>query len=367
MEYYITSPMLFAAACLTYIVTGVICGFVRWSHMCRPYDENGDYYYPARKQVSFFFTAVVLQFPYLLNPISTDAQLYARIFGILFYPLCFSSMFRSYFRKENFLYSKLSVFGYFLVFSTLSVFVLVCLIGDGNVFAGYAKPILWVVAAISVVITIKFTLVCKWLKKRIDAFNRDNYSDEKDFPYSFAKSVLPLPFIVIVLMAVLFITGNPWIKFAIDLIIAVWMVIFLTRILHPNFKPAAEEKAKEILAADTDNSDTISEANDSEARQMVLDILTHKFKNPHLQKSELLEAVPKGMKGAANRFVLEIGYYNLVNMFRLRYANLYLEAHPAATQDEIASVAGFSTRYALYRARKNVESIDMEIVQNVSI
>lgn len=265
------------------------------------------------------------------------------------------------------MYSKLSTFGFFLVFSTFAAFILVCLLGDGNVLTEYTKPILWAAAAISIVITIKFTLVCKWLKQRIDSFNRDNYSDEEDFPYSFARRVLPLPFIVILMMVVLFAFGNQWIKFAIDLILSVWMVLFLVRILHPNFKPAAEEKAKELLAADTESCDTEIEANDAEARQMVLKILANKFKNPHLQKSELLEAVPKGMKGLANKFILDVGYYNLVNMFRLRYANLYLEAHPAATQDEIASVAGFSTRYALYRARKNVEAIDMEIVQNVSI
>lgn len=40
---------MFAGAGLVFIVTGLICGFVRFRHMCRPFSEREEYFYPARK------------------------------------------------------------------------------------------------------------------------------------------------------------------------------------------------------------------------------------------------------------------------------------------------------------------------------
>ena len=45
----------YSLACYTYILSGVICAIVRWFHMCRPFDQRSDYFYPARRQVTFFY------------------------------------------------------------------------------------------------------------------------------------------------------------------------------------------------------------------------------------------------------------------------------------------------------------------------
>ena len=71
--------------------------------------------------------------------------------------------------------------------------------------------------------------------------------------------------------------------------------------------------------------------------------------------------------GKASHFVAGVGYYYLVNMFRLEYARLYKEAHPNAKQEEIAEEAGFSSRTAYYKAKKYVGEIDPEIVKGVSL
>lgn len=60
------SPDIFyALACFTYIIVGITCGIIRWCHMCHPYDKQADFFYPARRQVTFYFAATVLQFPYI--------------------------------------------------------------------------------------------------------------------------------------------------------------------------------------------------------------------------------------------------------------------------------------------------------------
>ena len=74
-----------------------------------------------------------------------------------------------------------------------------------------------------------------------------------------------------------------------------------------------------------------------------------------------------GKMNRASKFISSIGYYNLVNMFRLEYARLYKEAHPDAKQEEIALASGFVSRTAFYKAKRNVTEIDGKLTQGVKI
>lgn len=81
----------------------------------------------------------------------------------------------------------------------------------------------------------------------------------------------------------------------------------------------------------------------------------------------MLSEIPKGKVNAASKYITQLGYYNLVNMFRLQHAALYKEARPAAKQEEIAEESGFSSRTAYYKARKSVAAIDDKIVKSVKL
>ena len=65
---------------------------------------------------------------------------------------------------------------------------------------------------------------------------------------------------------------------------------------------------------------------DEEAKRQVLDIILRRFKEQHLQKKDILAEVDKGRMAPASRFIASVGYYNLINMFRLEYARQYSEA-----------------------------------------
>lgn len=126
------------------------------------------------------------------------------------------------------------------------------------------------------------------------------------------------------------------------------------------------------IRKETDTDDTITPATPTslyseEAKAMVLAIILRKFREPHLLKTEVLADVDNGMTAQASRFIAEVGYYNLINMFRLRYATLYKQQHPQAKQVEVAEQSGYISDQALSRAKKNVTSIDMDMVKNVKI
>ena len=126
------------------------------------------------------------------------------------------------------------------------------------------------------------------------------------------------------------------------------------------------------IRKETDTDDTITTTTPTslyseEAKAMVLAIILRKFREPHLLKTEVLADVDNGMTAQASRFIAEVGYYNLINMFRLRYATLYKQQHPQAKQVEVAEQSGYISDQALSRAKKNVTSIDMDMVKNVTI
>ena len=82
MNIFSTDYMLYADACLAYMVTAVVCAVIRWRHMCHPYDEQADYFYPARRQVTFF---------YAVSPMH-----YIRRNSNICIPLCFTMLFARY-------------------------------------------------------------------------------------------------------------------------------------------------------------------------------------------------------------------------------------------------------------------------------
>lgn len=347
---------MFAGAGLVFIVTGLICGFVRFRHCCRPFSEHEEYFYPARKQVAVFYAAVALSFPYILAPEDPAVWTYVRIWGIVCYPTGFALLVRRYF--DSFGDGHKVLWGVFLGVPTLFVMTLLAMLfaGGAGWIAGHSRELCIAAGALSFVLTCVMAGVLACLKRMIDHFNTENYSNEEDFPYSFARMMVVMPFAWVAGMWAVFLSGNHWVKFAVDILASLWMVYFLCIILHPQRvkSPKAIDETTRLLERESEE-----EIKEIKGRR--------RFREPHLLKSEVLLDVGNGDMGKASSFISGVGYYNLVNMFRLEYARLYKEAHPNAKQEEIAEEAGFSSRTAYYKAKKYVGEIDPEIVKGVSL
>lgn len=174
--------------------------------------------------------------------------------------------------------------------------------------------------------------------------------------------MLYLPLFWIALMWAVFVSDSRWCKLAVDLITSAAMIYMLCIILHPQtavYKQTGARPGKRRQQGH--RHDRFAVGNE------VLSIILRRYREPHLQKSEVLSEIPKGKVNAASKYITQLGYYNLVNMFRLQHAALYKEAHPAAKQEEIAEESGFSSRTAYYKARKSVAAIDDKIVKCVKL
>lgn len=317
--------------------------------------------------------------------------------------------------------------------------------------AAHSSAVLMGGAAFGAVLTAILIGVLVWLRNRMERYNTDNYSDEEDFPYNFAKVIAYAPLAWMAAMWAVFFSGDQWLIFAVDILATLGLVGFLCVILYPQ-KTALplDDKGLRMDLSDADgiglgsaeavgcisnadgigadlsdavgiNADLCGGLNggpvrgssvdgatdgmdvgglDNPARQsggsleseqgnwgnvgadfgnmnsqeeyervkkLVIDVVRRRFREPHLLKSDVLMEIGSGDICRASRFIVSVGYYNLVNMFRLEYARLYKAKHPRAKQDEIAVEAGFSSRTSYYKAKKRVGEVDYTIVSGVEL
>lgn len=391
MKYTGIQDILFADACLVFIVTGIICAVVRWFHMCRPYDREEKYFYPVRRLVALGYLSMALfEIPYFLAPSDPATVIYVGIAGILFYPMCFASLFGKYFSTQHL--NKIHNSAYVIATLALIVSLLITLVAGGGDWMVANKAWLKCAAGLtSLALTCILLKTTRRLNKRIDEYHLQNFSDEGDFPYRFAEKTLWMPLAWVAVVWAIFITGNGVVKLVIDLVLSVSMLMFLLLILHPQRLLPTEAVRKEgnrldnitdeLMHEALDEAEDIEEyesgitdaygtdelAYDEEAKRQVLEIILRRFKEQHLQKKEVLAEVDKGKIAPASRFIASVGYYNLINMFRLEYARQYSEANPMVKQSAVAEASGFSSGSSFSKAKKNVTSIDRDFVSGVHL
>lgn len=387
--------LFYSDSSLVFIVCCLVCAAVRWFHICGPYQSQEKLFYPARKQVTVAFLMMgLLQVPYWLNPSDPGAIIYITLANLILYPVCFADLFEVYFRIKAF--NKLIYRGASLLAGlVLAALFLLAVIGgtssfsapSGSILATHAQAALAAGAVFALLLDILFLSIVLRIRHIIDNFHLQNYSDDKDFPLAFARKIFWLPFIWIIFIWVIYFTGNMTIKAISDLIFSVMMVGFLCLILHPQRYLGSEQKGAflkgsnemineqfENLGLSFEEIEQRSDAADSwaedqidpEAKAQVLEIILRRFREPHLQKNEVLAEVSKGKVTAANRYITSVGYYNLINMFRLEYSRLYTEANPMVKQSTAAKIAGFSSGSSYSKAKKSIRKIDSQIVSRLS-
>ena len=369
MNYQSVSDIFFADACLAYILAGIFCALVRWFHVCGPYSGDvADYYYPARRQLTFFYAVCILQFPYVIDPSGEATWIYVSIFGILYYPVCFALLFRRYFDRRNIYDSWRGLLFTILPLVALCVLCIVSLT-CGEWVESRWHALMIAGGAVSLLLMSYTATVSVQLKRKIDKYHYDNYSCEQDFPCKFARTVVYLPFFWFILSWVVFLTESRWVKFGVDVVMTVWMIVFLLKVLHPQrkasestgnkeddgtgasnggemWKDGGEEESGEEVFADNGEKEEIH-------RELV-EIIGRMYLNSGLLKTEVIDMMDYGKKTLAKEYIAEVGFYNFVNAFRLEHARLYREAHPQATLDHIAEESGFRDRFALNYARNKI-------------
>ena len=400
----------YSLACYTYILSGVICGVVRWFHMCHPFDRGGDFFYPARRQMTFFYTATALQLPYVLCPGDPGTWLFARSFGILYYPICFTILYHRYFQTDK-PWRQWSAVTYFVTpFLLLGGLYFIVFFHQNNLLIPY--KLTWEIAmgGVSILLSIHLFKECKWLIKKVDSYHTQNYSNESDFPFAFAKKILHLPALGLLMMWTLFILDNQMVKAYIDLFMAAWQVLFLCRILHPNKMIHSEQNKNNMDFIENENMEQIlqekelfekivqttdgqvlekapiddtsdepklitynkeklrlqmEQENWESVKDEVLTIVSKRYLEPSLKRIEVVRDVSAMNHTLAGTFITQVGFYRLVNAFRIRHYERLMESDTTANlgQEAAAELCGFKNRWGLTNARKRLKDFDYNLIE----
>lgn len=418
----------YSLACYTYILSGVICAVVRWFHMCRPFDQRSDYFYPARRQVTFFYAATALQLPYMLCPGDPGSWFFARSFGILYYPVCFALLYHRFFQMRHLWSKKLSIAYFCSPFLLLGALFVIVVFHQNDLLLPYKR--LWecIMVCVSILLTYRLVKECRWVAKKVESYHTQNYSNESDFPFTFAKNMLYLPAVWLIVMWTLFLLDNQMVKAFIDLIIAAWHVLFLCRILHPSrpvsskrsiddMKTIEDENMERILqenellekvveatdnlileepctedeadvtdeAGVTDENNETDEANERQlierngentrqriekekwesVKNEVLTIVSRRYLEPSLKRIEVIRDVSAMNHTLAGTFITQVGFYRLVNAFRVRHYERLMESDSTSNlgQEIAAEMRGFKNRWGLANARKRLKDFDYELIE----
>lgn len=424
----------YSLACYTYILSGVICAIVRWFHMCRPFDQRSDYFYPARRQVTFFYAATALQLPYMLCPGDPGSWFFARSFGILYYPVCFALLYHRFFQMRHLWSKKLSIAYFCSPFLLLGALFIIVVFHQNDLLLPYKR--LWecIMVCVSILLTYRLVKECRWVAKKVESYHTQNYSNESDFPFTFAKNMLYLPAVWLIVMWTLFLLDNQMVKAFIDLIMAAWHVLLLCRILHPSrpvsskrsiddMKTIENENMERILqenellekvvettdnlileepctedeasvtdeAGVTDEASVTDENNETDEaieRQLierngentrqriekekwesvkneVLTIVSHRYLEPSLKRIEVIRDVSAMNHTLAGTFITQVGFYRLVNAFRVRHYERLIESDSTSNlgQEIAAEMCGFKNRWGLANALKRLKDFDYELIE----
>lgn len=418
----------YSLACYTYILSGIICAIVRWFHMCRPFDQRSDYFYPARRQVTFFYAATALQLPYMLCPGDPGSWFFARSFGILYYPVCFALLYHRFFQMRHLWSKKLSIAYFCSPFLLLGALFVIVVFHQNDLLLPYKR--LWecIMVCVSILLTYRLVKECRWVAKKVESYHTQNDSNESDFPFTFAKNMLYLPAVWLIVMWTLFLLDNQMVKAFIDLIIAAWHVLFLCRILHPSrpvsskrsiddMKTIEDENMERILqenellekvveatdnlileepctedeadvtdeAGVTDENNETDEANERQlierngentrqriekekwesVKNEVLTIVSRRYLEPSLKRIEVIRDVSAMNHTLAGTFITQVGFYRLVNAFRVRHYERLMESDSTYIlgQEMAAEMCGFKNRWGLTNARKRLKDFDYELIE----
>lgn len=364
------------SATLIAIVTSVIVAIVRWFHLCHPYDQNPDYFYPSRRFVTGYFFAVLLLTPYLFHWDSPDTWLFTRCFYIIYIPSFGAVALQNYFfidiRRRIIHYCAIGLIPSILF---LPLFILAC-IGD-NYLEDYYTLVSVTAVIVSLFVLTDLTFITTNLFKRIKDFLYGEYSNEDDFPIHFAKGVVFLPLSLWTLSFIVFIADNETVLACLNIILSVVSVGILIFILHPhrtechsienttaktinNSQGSQSEKLEDIdnIQSNVEMTETMLNQIEKQIRKAVEG--QRLFLDSRFKREDLARCI------GTNRTYLSIvfrkrfsSFYSYINTLRIEYSIHYQEEHPEANNLEIAIASGFGSVRSYLRIKMLFESREL--------
>ena len=348
-------------AATVFLTTSLVVAFLRWFHMCHPFDHRPDYYYPGRPFFSAIFLNSLVLLPYVLHPESTDAWYLTHIYFLPVTLYYFSILLYTYFgnimewRKWC---GPMTVVGTPVLLCQVAALLLA--LWPGEQVGTWISPelagfMLFIPGIISTLVCLTAIVVVRiWVKR----FDEDEYSNPEDFPVPVARRWTFVVFVNLILCWAAVLLNSRVIMALIMLLFSASSVFIIISVLHPHRNSAPEEVQEPAAATETTCKRIISREKMLEIMSSIHTVVEEQqaYLEPHLTIQEVADRC-----GYSRSYIADIikseygGFFDFINSFRLNHVTLYQQEHPNATIQEAAEASGFCSRQAYYSVKSRME------------
>lgn len=380
----------YSLAALAFILSGLFFAAVRWFHVCRPYQQDPSYYFPARPLLTVFFILPAITFPYVLWPGDSDAWLLMKsYFPLTHMYICAVLMFNYFGSVKHWNKWKRSAIFMAVPLILLLVFLLFNALTHYYSWGGRSQQALVIVTIGMGIIASVFSFVSLW---KVMSWLRqlkagDFFSNPDDFPAAYAQKILFAPVFEFFVVWAVFFADSKKVMALMHLVFMVFNIWFLLTVLHskrektPTSWMTDEEPSDSALSLEKQqqepseyqvaNQELQQESSyvneqggtglpDEKVASIMKEIRAfveegRQYLNPHLTIADVASHCGYGRTYVSRVLANEMGgFFRYVNTLRLQHAQTYREEHPNATQEEVAVASGFSSRQAFYAVRRRM-------------
>lgn len=374
---YSFQDMMFCASMAVYIAVSVSIGAIRWGHKCEPYARHADYYYPAWKAVVFCYMSDLLLVPIVFMPTDTDAVLYLRMMLILASPLFCAALLFSYFGKVLKVgWWRNPVIALYIPFSIMTVTALMFTLMPGAQITGsFCTWFFCISGVLALVYLFCFVLAVIMVARAMRRFQEENYSNPDDFPRQFAKGIIWLPILHLVVSWITTSIGSITALSIGMLLLSVIGLVFLIGALAPHrtmeverlesgeFQIEAIPDLPEPQIVEPEPEPVIEEETLSQERKdEIVRIIRHHVEDEQAYLDSHLTLTSLSRTCGVNRTYLSQvvsermgGFYTYVNRCRLAHVARLKVQRPDASIEEIVTASGFGSRQSYYNVRRQLE------------
>lgn len=358
MAFVCQPTILYFAVALLHLFSVLYFAVIRWFHVCAPYRDNPDYYYPARKSLSLMCLFVLVELPYVLCPNSYVCFLTACVVLAWDYPLAATLVCGTYFKMK-------SRYAFLQVLVDVILVAQVCFACAVIFFPSfclqYSTYIIIVIATISFLLYTVLGVTCYVLYRLLRAECMDQYSDTSQFPVRMGYIALLSMLIIFVMTSLPLITQSRASLAIVQAILIVWHIVFLIRILYSQMAHQEEMKLSDGIDDTVDATPlkqneqpvTLCASQDEILCHRIEEVMEAKqlYLDAHFTAVELAEILGTNRTYLTNAIKTKYeNFYHLINSYRLNYAEDYQKQHPEVKKEQLATLSGFGSYRSYIRA-----------------
>lgn len=404
------TELIYSIACTVYVVTCLMFAAVRWFHVCPEAKEQKSYYYPDRKMATLFYAVPIILLPYILYPNSRESWLLVKgYYPLTHFYYCAILLFNYFGKVRQWERWRLSgIISSIMVFSPIIILLGIALWPGFNLTDDFENILTNIIITIGILMTaycgLSMYQVLRWVRN----YDTDSFSNPDDFPLAYARKVLFVPILhAILIWPVVLFNNHTWLA-SIQFALSVFNVVFLISALPSkrkgilleqmiensckstevidnqiyNYPPpisqdrflkssesTTENKSEEATNAyveevqmpHTPQKTTRKKTMPSQTKEKIATSIKvmieerQQFLNPHLSLDDVSEAC-----GYSHSYVSSVlqeqfgGFFNYVNLLRIRHVDYYMSQHPEVTKEEAIIKSGFKDRQTYYRIKKHL-------------